>query len=351
MIEVIVGIVVFLVAGFLATAQSHLEREDDPRAGSVSLLRNLVIVLLGAFYLVYSNLSLSLAILLVVVWFFQQLAGRLLGSRFGERSSQMLSGMLVSWDALVRPVRLFVPERVEEYEAELIESVEEFSETVVREVMVPRVDVEFIPKDVTLEQALSLFVSTGFSRLPVVGESLDDVVGVLYLKDVARVIHQDPGLLQSTNAQKAARKPFFTPESKPVSDLLQQMQQAKTQIAIVSDEYGGVAGIATVEDLIEELVGEIVDEYDREGEEIELIAKDVYRVNPRLTLDELSEHCELDIEDEDVDTVGGLVTKVIGELPKGGEVVQSHGIEFTAERVDAKRGRILSVLVRKLEDD
>jgi CBS domain containing-hemolysin-like protein len=110
-----------------------------------------------------------------------------------------------------------------------------------------------------------------------------------------------------------------------------------------------VAGIATIEDLLEELVGEISDEHDRETADIELVGSDLFRVNPRVTLDELSEHCELEIEDEDVDTVGGLLIKALGNLPKGGEVVSSSGLELTAERVDAKRGRILSVLVRKQE--
>jgi CBS domain containing-hemolysin-like protein len=129
------------------------------------------------------------------------------------------------------------------------------------------------------------------------------------------------------------------------------MQRKGTQIAVVSDEYGGVAGLATIEDLLEEIVGEISDEHDRETEDIELVGADLYRVNPRVTLDELSEHCELEIQDEDVDTVGGLLIKALGNLPKGGEVVQQSGLELTAERVDAKRGRILSVLVRKQEVD
>jgi CBS domain containing-hemolysin-like protein len=129
------------------------------------------------------------------------------------------------------------------------------------------------------------------------------------------------------------------------------MQVTRVQIAIVTDEYGGVAGIATVEDLIEELVGEITDEYDREGEDIELVDVDLFRVSPRVTLDELSEHCEIELEDEDVDTVGGLLIKANGELPKGGEVVTVLGLELTAERVDARKGRILSILVRKLESE
>ncbi len=349
MIELVIGSAFLALTSLFAIAQSHLEREEDIRAGSLSLARVLALVVFAAFLLVYSDQRLLAAFGLLVIWFGQQLAGKLLGPRFGEASASALSPFVSAFDKLVRPIRLHVPEVVEEYEQELIESVEDFSETVVREVMVPRVDMEVVDGDSSLQSALSVFVATGYSRLPVIGDGVDDVIGVLYLKDLARITHQDPALLGTTKASEAARKPLFTPESKPVAELLQQMQAAKTQIAIVSDEYGGVAGIATVEDLIEELVGEIVDEYDQEEFEIELIASDLYRVSPRVTLDELSEHCEIEIEDEDVDTVGGLLIKTLGQLPSGGEIVSVGPLELTAERVDTKRGRVLSVLVRKIE--
>ena len=217
--------------------------------------------------------------------------------------------------------------------------------------MVPRVDIEVVDGDVTLEKALSSFVSSGYSRLPVVGEDVDDIRGVLYLKDIARIVHQDPKLLASKLAQEACREAFFIPETKVVSELLQEMQLGRTQMAIISDEYGGVAGLVTIEDLIEELVGDISDEYDRESAGIESIDENSYRVSPRITLDELAEHCDIELEDEDVDTVGGLLTKAIGSLPKGGEVVEVLGLELTAERVDARRGIILSIKVRKLNNE
>ncbi|MEY4962354.1 MAG: hypothetical protein RLZZ249_1051 [Actinomycetota bacterium] len=352
MIETLLLIGAFAITSLLAISQSFLEREEDSRAGALSVARAFVLISVASLLLVLSpGNSIVLAFGILLVWFSQQALGRLLGKAFGERLTELLDGPISRFAKIAAPIRLAVPEQAEEYEQELIDSVEEFSETVVREVMVPRVDMEVVQAEQSLEAALSLFVSTGYSRLPVISDGVDDVIGVLYLKDLARVTHQDPKLLQTTTAAQAARKPFFTPESKPVSELLQLMQQAKTQIAIVSDEYGGVAGIATVEDLIEELVGEIVDEYDREEAEIELIGDELYRVSPRVTLDELSEHCELELEDEDVDTVAGLLIKALGELPKGGEVVSTNGLELTAERVDAKRGRVMSILVRKLGDD
>ena len=352
--ELVVGLLVLVVTTMLSISQHHLEVNQDPRAGSLSLARSLVLVLGAAIWLAMLSMSAPfaglLAFVLLFIWFTQQAAGRLFGGRqFAKTISKRLDWFVTKWSKLVAPIRLAPRLVVEDYEQELIESVEDFAETVVREVMVPRVDLETVEGSETLEQALAVFISSGYSRLPVIGKDVDDILGVLYLKDLARVTHQDPALLAETTAAQACRKPLFTPESKPVAALLQQMQKSGTQIAIVSDEYGGVAGIATLEDLIEELVGEITDEYDRETEDIELIDVDLYRVNPRVTLDELSERCEMELEDDDVDTIGGLLVKANGQLPKGGEVLEILGLELTAERVDARRGRILSILVRKLE--
>lgn len=354
MLEVLLGVAAFILISLLSIVQAHLQAIEDHRSSAISIARTLLIVLLATSWLALSSTlapyALVLAIALLLIWLLQQLVGRSLGQRaFAESLANRFEAFVRFWSKFAMPLRLSTPEVVEEYEQELIESVEDFSETVVREVMVPRVDMEIVNADDSLEKALAVFISTGYSRLPVIGEDVDDVVGVLYLKDLARYTHQDPGLLATTSSKEASRAALFTPETISVAQLLRQMQKSGTQIAIVSDEYGGVAGIATIEDLLEEIVGEISDEHDRETEDIVLVGLDLYRVNPRVTLDEMSEHCEIEIEDEDVDTVGGLLIKGLGELPKGGEVVSISGIELTAERVDAKRGRILSVLVRKLE--
>lgn len=353
MAEFLIGLAVAVGLIMLAAAQTHLEREEDPRAGSLSLARALLLAIAAASWLLTltatAPFAMVLAIGILIIWFVQQALGKFLGARrLGVKIASSLDGFISFWSKLVAPIRLTSPEVVEDYEQELIESVEDFSETVVREVMVPRVDMEVVSGDDSLEQALPVFIASGYSRLPVIGEDVDDVIGVLYLKDVARYSHQNPQQLSSIPVKDAARQALFTPESISVAQLLQQMQRSGTQIAIVSDEYGGVAGIATIEDLLEEIVGEISDEHDRETDEIELVGDETYRVNPRVTLDELSEHCDLELDDGDVDTVGGLLTKAVGHLPKGGEVVEQSGLELTAERVD-KRGRILSVLVRKLE--
>lgn len=354
-LETTVLVTVLLTTLILSTAQTQLEIQEDPRAGSLSIARFLLFIV-GAVALIIATpnqiWTMVTAIGLPLVWILQQLVGRHLGRlTIGNTLAQRLSVGISAWSRMSEPLRLRAPEVVEEYEQELLDSVEEFSETLVREVMVPRVDIEVVDADVNLEKALSLFVSSGYSRLPVVGEDVDDIKGVLYLKDIARIVQQDPKLLQTRQAQDAARKAFFVPETKLVSDLLQEMQLSRTQMAIIADEYGGVAGLVTIEDLIEELVGEITDEYDRESSGIETIGDELFMVSPRITLDELAEHCEMVLEDEDVDTIGGLLTKAIGHLPRGGEVVEILGLELTAERVDARRGRILSIKVRKLPSD
>ena len=356
MIVGLAGIIFLFVLVAVASVQTRLELAEDQRAGALSLARALLISVLGAIWVIFTpegdRLRIVFGILLIVIWLLQQLLGRVIGkSKLAESLTLRAERLVTWWSKLVTPIRLVTPEAAEEYEQELLDSVEEFAETVVREVMVPRVDMEVVDSDAMLQDALSTFISTGFSRLPVVGQSVDDVVGVLYLKDLARVVHQDPALLDTKSASEASRPALFTPESKSVAELLQEMQQASTQIAVVVDEYGGVAGIVTVEDLIEELVGEIGDEYDREVVGIEKLDEVSYRVHPRTTLDEIEELCEIELEDDDVDTIGGLLVKTLGLLPKGGEQVEVSGLQLTADRVIAKKGQLLSVLVRKVVVD
>jgi len=236
----------------------------------------------------------------------------------------------------------------EEYEQELIESVEEFSETITREVMVPRIDIATITADANLDKAMAIFLSSGYSRLPVTGKSTDDILGILYLKDVAKVLHESPKLMLEKTTEELARKAVFVPESKALKNLLQDMQQSSTHIAVVIDEYGGVAGLVTMEDVIEELVGDIVDEYDREIPDVEQIEEGLYRVNARFPLFELGDLLEIELDDEDVDSIGGLLTKALGRLPKVGDQVELSGLELTADRVEGRGKRLLTVVVRVL---
>jgi CBS domain containing-hemolysin-like protein len=225
---------------------------------------------------------------------------------------------------------------LEEDDRELIHSIFEFNETLVREVMVPRTDMVVAEADMTAEEALRRFLDTGLSRMPVAGESLDEVDGILYLRDVVRSRTNRPD--DRETARSLARAAVFVPESKKADDTLQQMQAARVHVAMVVDEYGGIAGLVTLEDLIEELIGEIHDEHDRSALEAEEQADGAYLVSARLQIDELGDLFDLELDDDDVDTVGGLLQKELGRIAEVGDVVEAHGLRLAVERIDG-RGR------------
>ncbi|HEY0247689.1 MAG TPA: hemolysin family protein [Gryllotalpicola sp.] len=239
---------------------------------------------------------------------------------------------------------------LEEGDAELIHSVFEFSDTIVREVMVPRTDMVTVDADATVANAMSLFLGRGVSRIPVVGEGPDDVTGVLYLRDVSRLVYERPREADTAHAATLQRPAVFVPESKPADELLRQMQRDKNHLALVVDEYGGIAGLVTMEDLIEELVGDISDEYDKGAPLVEPLRDEpgAFRVSARLPTDELGELFDLEIDDEDVDSVGGLLTKALGKLPEPGDAAEVAGLALTAERTEGRRGRLATVLVRRV---
>ncbi len=238
-------------------------------------------------------------------------------------------------------------EVLEEVDRELIHSIFEFSDTVVREVMIPRTDMVIIEQDATVGAAMSLFLSRGNSRMPVIGDDIDEVLGILYLRDVARLGYEQPAGAEQVPVRDLARPAVFVPESKKADDMLRQMQSESNHLAMVVDEYGGIAGLVTMEDLIEELVGDISDEYDRETVEIERIGDARYRVSARLSVDELGELFEIDLDDDDVDSVGGLLTKALGRLPLPGSVASYSGLILTAERTEGRRKRLSTVIVER----
>ncbi len=238
---------------------------------------------------------------------------------------------------------------IEDRERVMIHSVFELGDTIVREVMVPRTDVVFIERSKTLRQALSLALRSGFSRIPVIGEGFDDVLGVVYLKDLVRrtYVHRDGESVEKVDS--VMRPAVFVPESKPVDELLREMQAQQTHVAIVVDEYGGTAGLVTIEDVLEEIVGEITDEYDVETPLVDELEDGTLRVSTRLHLGELSERLDVELEDDDVDTVGGLLAKHLGRVPIPGAQVWVHGIELTAESAHGRRNRIGTVLVKQVD--
>ena len=236
---------------------------------------------------------------------------------------------------------------LEEDDRELIHSIFEFNDTVVREVMIPRTDMVTIEGAATMGAAMGLFLSRGISRIPVIGEDIDEVLGVLYLRDVARVVYEQTLDADTLSAAELARPALFAPESQKADSMLRQMQLESNHLAMVVDEYGGIAGLVTLEDLIEELVGDISDEYDREVAEVEDLGNGQYRVSARLPIDELGDLFGLDLEDDEVDSVGGLLTKVLGRLPAPGSVAEFSGLVLTGERTEGRRKRLSTVLVER----
>lgn len=243
-------------------------------------------------------------------------------------------------------------ELIEAEERRMIHSVFELGDTTVREVMVPRGDVVYIETHKNLRQTKSLFLRSGFSRVPVIGENLDDVRGFAYLKDVVRRDFEDPEAELTQRVEEIMRPVHWVPESKPVDDLLREMQARRQHVAIVVDEYGGTAGLITIEDLLEEIVGEITDEYDEAEVEVEHLDEGPVRVSSRYPVDDLDELFGFDIEEEDVDSVGGLLAKHLGRVPIAGSVVEAHGLRFEAEHAAGRRNKIGTVLIsRVVEDD
>ena len=237
---------------------------------------------------------------------------------------------------------------LDESDRELLQSVFDFNHTLVREVMVPRTDMVSIGIDAPLDKAMSLFTRSGFSRVPAVGESADDLHGVIYLKDVLRRWLR--GNTESLTVADLMREPVFVPETKVVDDLMREMQANQVHIALVVDEYGGIAGLVTIEDLVEELVGEISDEHDRSAPEVDVVEEGVYRVPARLPIADLGELFGVKLDDDDVDTVGGLFAKLIGRVPIAGSRASIGGISLTADRFQGRRRRLWTVLARR-EDE
>jgi CBS domain containing-hemolysin-like protein len=241
---------------------------------------------------------------------------------------------------------------VEHGEREMIQSVFELGDTIAREVMVPRTEVVWIERSKTVPQAMALALRSGFSRIPVIGENVDDVVGVVYLKDLARR-GQDPDRAATTRVEEVMRSAVYVPESKPVDELLREMQAHRTHIAIVIDEYGGTAGMITIEDILEEIVGEITDEYDQnERPPIEQIDEDTARVSSRLAIEDLADLFDVELpERDDVETVGGLLAERLGRVPIPGSRAEVSGLELTAESAGGRRNRVDTVLIRRLVTD
>ncbi len=266
------------------------------------------------------------------------LADRIIGEKGGTFSSHVTESELLALADVALDEDV-----IETEERALIHSIIEFGDTVVREVMVPRTDMVTVGADESVEHALERALEAGFSRMPALDQSDDDVVGIAFTKDLIRAVRADAGGAPVRGYLRPAR---FVPETKRVSGLMREMQAAKFHLAMVVDEYGGTAGLVTLEDLIEELVGEIVDEFDVEEALFERLGPEELAVSARLAIDEVNELIDADLPTGAWDTVGGLVFDLLGHVPEQGESVTVDGVRLVVDRVSGRRIERVRILSR-----
>ena len=330
----------------------------------------------------WTAMLVSLAIMLVVSFVVIGVAPRTLGRQHAQRVALLSAGPLIAATKVLGPLpRLLIlvgnaitPGRgfsegpfaseaelrelvdlaeassvIESGERQMIHSVFELGDTLVREVMVPRTDVVFIESNKSLRQAMSLALRSGYSRIPVIGENLDDIVGFAYLKDLTKRVFDRHEAETTERVDSVMRPVLYVPDSKPIDALLREMQAERKHVGVVVDEYGGTAGLVTIEDVVEEIVGEITDEYDVARVDVERLPDGSVRVSSRYPVDDLAEACGVSVEDDDVDSVGGLMAKHLGRVPIAGSVVKVQGLRLEAEAPAGRRNRIASVLIRRVE--
>ncbi|HLT59871.1 MAG TPA: hemolysin family protein [Microlunatus sp.] len=369
--------------------------EDPPRYLNTALFLRIAfeitaivlvsLVVFGVFGLTWQGVLIAAGSMIIISYVLWGVAPRTLGRQHYDRVACLFAGPLVLLTRVLGPLSQLLiiignaltpgkgfsegpfsteaelrelvdlaeaSEVIESGERRMIHSVFELGDTIVREVMVPRTDMVFIESTKTLRQAMSLALRSGFSRIPVTGDGgLDDVVGVLYLKDVVKRVYDNPKAESTERVASLMRQPVWCPDSKPVDELLREMQLKRSHLVIVVDEFGGTAGMATIEDILEEIVGEITDEYDEENHDVAALSDGRYRVSSRLGVDQLGELFELELDEEDVDTVGGLMAKLLNKVPIVGSTVTYHGLELVADRSTGRRNRIGTVVVRRLEEE
>ncbi len=239
---------------------------------------------------------------------------------------------------------------LEEGDRDYIHSIVEFGDTLVREVMVPRTDMVTVDSDVSVRDTLELLLNARHSRVPVIGDDVDEVLGVVYLRDASSFVLRRPEESEESPATRIMKPAMFVPEVQRADKLLRRMQQESNHLALVVDEYGGISGLVTLEDLIEEVIGDISDEHDREAPEVVEEAPGLYLVSAMLPIDDLGELFDLELDDEEVDTVGGLFAKWLGRLPEVGDRVTGEGIELEAIDTERRRKRLITARARAVQE-
>ena len=236
-------------------------------------------------------------------------------------------------------------EILNEEKQDMIQGVEDLSKTSVKEVMIPRIDIDFISHDTPTDELYQKIVASGHSRLPIYNESIDNVIGILYVKDIIKCLAEK----KEIDLQKLARKAFFVPESKRIDSLLREFKRHHLHIAIAIDEYGGVSGLVTMEDIIEEIVGDIQDEFDKEQEDILNVSENVWLCDARVDLDDLNEMLEAQFPNEDFDSLGGFVFDLFGKVPVKYEKVEWNDFEFIVQNMEGHRINMVKV-IKKTEN-
>lgn len=365
-----------------AEAVKEITQDPAPELTAATMLRILCeisasvlvfSIVFGNFQALWLRLVLSIVVLAVVSftawWVVPRTLGRLHEERLACASARLLSLLyrvlwpicqLLIWfsnaitpgpgwtDGPLSPEAEKIAE-ASDGERAMIKSVFELGDTLVREVMVPRTDIVFLEHTKTLRQGLSLALRSGFSRIPVIGKDIDEIVGILYVKDAIRRVYDNPEAEKKQTVDAVMRPASFVPDSKPIDELLREMQLRRNHLVIVVDEFGGTAGVASIEDLVEEIVGEITDEFDAEPNLVQEVEPGLFRISSRMPVDDMGAMFGLDVEDEDVETTGGLLAKVLNRVPIPGAHIVWNGLEITAERATARRHQIDTVLVRRVD--
>ncbi|MGP1489998.1 MAG: hemolysin family protein [Treponema sp.] len=245
-----------------------------------------------------------------------------------------------------RAVSEILQEGLNEEKEDMIRGVVDLSDTAVKEVMIPRIDVDFIPIDMEAEELLKRVAESGHSRFPVYAESIDNVVGVLYVKDLINSFAKK----EPVNLEKIIRKPFFVPESKRIDGLLREFKRRHVHIAIAVDEYGGISGIVCMEDIIEEIVGDIQDEFDNEGEDISSIGDGLWLCDARVDMDDLAECLHTELPSDEFETLGGFVFDLFGKIPVRYEKVRWNNFDFIIQDMDGHKINTVKIASVKDED-
>ena len=245
-----------------------------------------------------------------------------------------------------RAVSEILQDSLNEEKEDMIRGVVDLSDTAVKEVMIPRIDVDFIPLDMETEELLTRVAESGHSRFPVYAESIDNVVGVLYVKDLINSFARK----EPIDLEKIIRKPFFVPESKRIDGLLREFKRRHVHIAIAVDEYGGISGIVCMEDIIEEIVGDIQDEFDNEGEDISSLGDGLWLCDARVDMDDLAEALHTELPSDEFETLGGFVFDLFGKIPVRYEKVRWKDFDFIVQDMDGHKINTVKIAAVKDED-